>query len=271
MKAILSQTPPAMTAQVQSSRRYRLAADLDSNGWPKSGRDRALREIRKGFALMIGGDQHLATVIHHGVDDWGDAGYSFAVPSIVNHFRRWWRPLEPERDMPEGALEHTGQYTDGFGNKITMVAYANPDPSRRRYNKWRAQAAGYGLVRFNKRTRQITMECWPRGCLVDDPECEQYPGWPITIDQEENYDREALAYLPILEITGQEDPVVQVIEESGGEIVYTLRINGTSYRPKVFNQGRYTIKIGEGEAARVLEGVESLAPGESTTIEVAFD
>ncbi|MGD8996725.1 MAG: hypothetical protein PVH80_01335, partial [Anaerolineae bacterium] len=217
MKAILSQTPPAMSAQVQSSRRYRLAADLDSNGWPQSGRDRALREIRKGFALMIGGDQHLATVIHHGVDSWGDAGYSFAVPSIVNHFRRWWRPLEPERDMPEGTLAHTGQYTDGLGNKITMVAYANPDPSRRRYNRWRAQAAGYGIIRFNKRTRQITMECWPRGCNVTDPECAQYPGWPVTIEQEENYGREAVAYLPTVEVTGHEDPVLQVIAEAGGE------------------------------------------------------
>jgi hypothetical protein len=271
MKAILSQTPPAMTAQVQSSRRYRLAADLDSNGWPQSGRDRALREVRKGFALMIGGDQHLATVVHHGIDDWGDAGYSFAVPSIVNHFRRWWRPLEPERDMPEGALEHTGQYVDGFGNKITVVAYANPDPSRRRYNRWRAQAAGYGIVRFNKRTRQITMECWPRGCLVSDPECRQYPGWPITIDQEENYGRQTVAYLPTLEITGREDPVVQVIEEPGGEIVYTLRINGTSYRPKVFSHGHYTIKVGDGEAARIIEGVQSLPPGESAVIQVAFD
>jgi hypothetical protein len=260
-----------MSAQVQSSRRYRLAADLDSNGWPQSGRDRALREIRKGFALMIGGDQHLATVIHHGVDSWGDAGYSFAVPSIVNHFRRWWRPLEPERDMPEGTLAHTGQYTDGLGNKITMVAYANPDPSRRRYNRWRAQAAGYGIIRFNKRTRQITMECWPRGCNVTDPECAQYPGWPVTIEQEENYGREAVAYLPTVEVTGHEDPVLQVIAEAGGEIVYTLRINGTSYRPQVFKEGRYTIKVGEGEATHVFEEVESLEPGESRTLEVAFD
>jgi hypothetical protein len=271
MKAILSQTPPAMTAQVQSSRRYRLAADLDSNGWPQSGRDRALREIRRGFALMIGGDQHLATVIHHGVDDWGDAGYSFAVPSIVNHFRRWWRPLGPERDMPEGTLEHTGQYTDGLGNKITVVAYANPDPSRRRYDRWRAQAAGYGIIRFNKRTRQITMECWPRGCDVTNPDCNQYAGWPIIIDQEENYGRQAVAYLPTLEITGREDPVVQVIEAPGGEIVYTLRINGSSYRPKVFSAGRYTIRVGEGEATRTIEGVQPLSPGESGTIAFVFD
>jgi hypothetical protein len=270
MKAVLSQTPPAMTTQVHSSRRYRLAGDLDSNGWPQSGRDRALKEIRKGFALMIDGDQHLATLVHHGVEAWGDAGYSFAVPSIVNHFRRWWRPQEPERDAPEGTLEHTGRYTDGLGNKITMVAYANPDPSRRRYDKWRAQAAGFGIVRFNKRTRQITLECWPRGCAVTDPECRQYPGWPVTIDQEDNYGRKAVAYLPTLEIADQEDPLVQVIEESSGEIVYTLRINGMSYRPKVFEGGSYTVKVGEGAAQQVFEHIEPLEAQESAVIRVSL-
>jgi hypothetical protein len=220
---------------------------------------------------MIGGDQHLATVVHHGVDDWRDAGYSFAVPSIVNHFRRWWRPLEPERDVPEGTLGHTGDYYDGLGNKITMLAYANPDPSRRRYDRWRAQAAGFGVVRFNKRTRQTTLECWPRGCAIADPECRQYPGWPVTIDQEENYGREPFAYLPTLEITGQVDPVVQVIEASSGEIVYTLRINGTSYRPKVFSDGLYTIKVvGEGPAVQILEDIEPLLPGESAVIKVSL-
>ncbi|MGD2164269.1 MAG: metallophosphoesterase family protein [Anaerolineae bacterium] len=270
MKAVLSQTPPAMTSQVHSSRRYRLAADLDSNGWPQSGRERALEEIRKGFALMIGGDQHLATVIHHGVDEWDDSVYSFAVPSIVNHFRRWWRPLEPERDVPEGELGHTGHYTDGLGNKITTLAYANPDPSRRRYNKWRAQAAGFGIVRFNKRTRQMTLECWPRGCDVTSPECEQYPGWPMTISQEANYGREAVAYLPRLEIEVQGDPVIQVIDEESGEIVYTLRVDGTSYRPKVFREGTYTVKVGEGAAEQVFEHVEAVRPGESRVIEVAL-
>jgi hypothetical protein len=270
MKAVLSQTPPAMSTQVHSSRRYRLAGDLDSNGWPQSGRNRALKEIRKGFALMIGGDQHLATVIHHGVDDWGDAGYSFAVPSIVNHFRRWWRPLEPEREVPEGALEHTGNYIDGLGNRITMVAYANPDPSRRRYDRWRAQAAGFGIIRFNKRTRRMTLECWPRGCAITDPECEQYAGWPVTISQEENYGREPVAHLPTLEISGQEDPVVQVIEEASGEIIYTLRVNGTSYRPKVFKEGTYTVRVGEGASVQIFEGIEPLEAGESDVLEVSL-
>ncbi len=271
MKAVLSQAPFAGLAHVHGPLRRRLQADLDSNGWPQAGRDRALREIRRGFALHVNGDQHLATVIHHGVDDWSDSSYSFSVPSVVNRYRRWWRPLEPERDLPEGALEHTGRYSDGFGNRVTMLAYANPDPSRRRYDEWRAQGAGYGIVRFNKRTREITLECWPRGCEVTDPECEQYPGWPITIHQEDNYAREPLAYLPTLEIEGQEDAVVQVIAEETGEVVYSLRINGNAYQPKVFKEGRYTIRVGEGDPRKVLPGIRPLKPGESEEIVVELD
>jgi hypothetical protein len=277
MKAVLSQAPFAATAHVHGPARERLEADLDSNGWPQSGRVRALREMRKGFAVHINGDQHLATALHQGIDDWDDAVFSFSVPSVVNHYRRWWRPLEPEGELTEGALEHTGRYTDSFGNRVTMRAYANPDPSRRRYDRWRAQGAGYGFVRFNKRTREITLECWPRGCAAtgtvaaSDPVCEQYPGWPITISQEDNYGREAIAYLPTLEITGQENPVVQVTDETDDRIVYTLRIKGTSYRPKVFEEGLYTIKVGEGKATQVFEGVASLEPGESATIEVTVD
>ncbi|MFO7743166.1 MAG: hypothetical protein R6X31_12715 [Anaerolineae bacterium] len=271
MKAVLSQAPFAGVAHVHGPLRQRVEADLDSNGWPPSGRDRALREIRKGFALHINGDQHLGTVLHHGVDDWSDSNYSFSVPSIVNYYRRWWLPQEPEREVVEGTLEHTGRYLDGLGNRITMIAYANPDPSRRRYDEWRAQAAGYGIVRFNKRTRKITLECWPRGCDVTDPECEQYPGWPVTIDQEDNYAREPHAFLTRLEISGAEDPVVQVVEEDSGEIIYTLRINGASYQPKVFEEGDYTLRVIGEETSQVIEGLQPLKPGESATIEVSLD
>ena len=31
--------------------------DHDSNGWPQSGRNKALRAMRKGFAIHIAGDQ----------------------------------------------------------------------------------------------------------------------------------------------------------------------------------------------------------------------
>ena len=91
---------------------------------------------------------------------------------------------------------------------------------------------GYGIVRFNKPDRTITMECWPRYVDPANPDTGgQYSGWPRTIDMEDNYSREAEAYLPSLRFTGMENPVVQVIDEADGEVVYTLRIKGTGFRP----------------------------------------
>ncbi len=269
-KVVLSQTVFANAAHLHGGKGNRLHADMDSNGWPQTGRNKALAEIRRCFGFMLSGDQHLATVIHHGIDEWNDSGYSFCVPSIVNYYNRWWMPLKPGRNHPAGPLPHTGEFLDGFHNRITMHAYCNPDPKRPKHGKWGARAAGHGIVRFNRRTRKITIECWPRGVDVTNPAHKQYPGWPITIDQLDNYGRKAVAYLPTLKITGRSDPVVQVIDEAGDEIVHTLRIKGTSYRPKVFRRGTYTIKVGERGAVKTFRGVRSLPAGSVKTIKVAF-
>jgi hypothetical protein len=68
------------------------------------------------------------------------------------------------------------------------------------------------------------------------------------------------------------DPVVQVVDQANGEIVYTLRISGRSFRPKVFNSGRYTIKVGEldTEKVKIFENVESLPPDKNRILNVSF-
>lgn len=255
MKAVLSQAPFTAVAHLHGPSLVPLAADLDANGWPQSARDRALRMIRKGFAVIINGDQHLATVVQMGVETWGDAGYSFSVPSIVNHYRRWWSPDQKPSPLPAGELAYTGDYLDPLGNRLTMHAYANPNPTRVDYNRWTAQGAGFGMVRFHKRERTITLECWPRGCDITDPSCQQYPGWPITIRQEDNYGRPAEAWLPNLIIRDAADPVVQVRKEPSGEMLYTLRIQGNRYQPPVFQEGNYTIIIRSGDQQVTLPGV----------------
>jgi len=270
MKAVLSQTVFVGAAHLHGNKNGRLLADLDCNGWPQTGRNNALREIRKSFALMIGGDQHLATVIHQGVETWDDSGYSFCVPSIQNYYNRWWMPLAPGANRPEGPLQHTGQFKDGFGNRLTMLAYANPDPDRPKYGQWGARADGHGIIRFNKSARTITMECWPRGTDVNNPKHKQFVGWPIMIRQEDNYSRKAVAYLPTLQITGQTNPVVQVIDEGDGSVVYTLRIKGATFRPKVFGKGKYTVKIGEGKSAKTLKGVQAVGADSDATVKVAL-
>ncbi|MCK4294241.1 MAG: hypothetical protein KAY65_13665 [Planctomycetes bacterium] len=271
MKSVLSQTVFCGGAHLHGRRGNRLFADLDSNGWPQTGRNKALREIRKGFAFMIAGDQHLGTIIHHGIDNWNDAGYSLCVPSIANLYLRWWVPLEPGKNREPGMPEYTGEFLDGFGNKITMLAVANPTPEEN-HDKLTTRAAGFGVVRFNKKTREITVECWPRKIDIADPGTKQYSGWPRTIKQQDNYGREAVAYLPTIEVSGMTNPVVQVIDESTDEILYTLRINGSSYRPKVFKKGRYTVNVGEQGTSRMktLSGVKSLTPDKKRRLTVRF-
>lgn len=273
IKTVLSQTIFANAAHLHGAYDYRLIADLDSNGWPQSGRNRALQEIRRFFGFMIGGDQHLATVVHHGINSFGDSGYSFCVPSIVNFYNRWWVPEEQPFRKIEGPLPFLGDYLDGFHNKITMYAYANPDENRRnKYaGEWGERADGYGIVRFNVKTREITIECWPRGVDVTAPDAEQYPGWPITIHQTDNYGRQAMAWLPTLNVRGMTDPVIQVIDETYGELVYSLRINGTNFRPKVFRNGRYTIKIGEQpDNMKTLTGILATEDNDAT-LDVTFE
>ena len=113
-------------------------------------------------------------------------------------------------------------------------------------------------------------ECWPRNVDITDAGTRQYPGWPKTIRQEDNYSRKAAAWLPELKISGQADPVVSIINEKSGEVVYTLRIKGTSYRPKVFSGGAYTIRIGEGGRVKTVKGVRPVAKGKSATLEIAL-
>lgn len=269
MKAVLSQTVFCGGAHMHGKYDYRLLVDLDCNGWPQTGRNKALYEMRKAFAIHICGDQHLGTFIHHGIDEWNDAVYSVCVPSIANLYLRWWVPHEPGKNREPGAPEYLGEFLDGLGNKINMLAVANPSPERN-HDPLTTRAAGFGIVKFNKKTREITIECWPRNVDIMSPNAEQYPGWPRTIKQEANYGREAVAYLPTIQVRGMRYPVVQVIDESNDEIIYTLRINGTSYRPEVFKKGKYTVKIGEPgtDKMKTLKGIRSLAPDKTKKIRV---
>ena len=176
----------------------------------------------------------------------------------ANLYLRWWAPLEPGKNRRPDMPDYTGEFLDGFGNKMTVWAVANPGPRENR-DALTTRAAGFGVVRFNKDRRTITMECWPRNVNVSDPQAKQYPGWPMTIGQPDNYGRKPAAWLPTPRVRGMSDPVVQVIDEKSGEIVYTLRIKGTEFRPMVFEKRTYTLKVGElGGRLKEFKAVEAL-------------
>ncbi len=71
---------------------------------------------------------------------------------------------------------------------------------------------------------------------------------------------------------GIENPVVQVIEEPNEDIVYTMRVIGNTFRPKVFKESLYTVKIGEPETDKVqtLEHILPLRKDEEKTIALTF-
>jgi hypothetical protein len=177
MRAVLSQTGFCGAAHLHGSIDNRLLVDLDSNGWPQSGRNRALRAIKQANAVHIGGDQHLATVIRHGIEAFGDGPWAFIVPaSVNNYYNRWWWPADEAPGAghdPDSPLPWTGDYFDGLGNRITMVAYANPgSPS---------EGGGFGVIRFNKPASEVTFECWPRDVFIPAKDARQFTGWPVTV------------------------------------------------------------------------------------------
>ena len=177
VKVVLSQTGFCGGAHIHGQKENRLHADLDSNGWPQTGRKKALEKIKKAGAIHIAGDQHLATVIKHGIEEFRDGPWAFVVPAIVNdYYSRWWWP---ENEKPGAnpnkntSLPWTGDYLDGFNNKISIMAYANPESN--------SKGGGYGLIRFNKKENTATFECWPRYIDVTRENAEQFEGWPITV------------------------------------------------------------------------------------------
>lgn len=228
-------------------------SDMDSNGWPQNGRDEAIRTIRKCFAFHIAGDQHIASMVRYGVDEFADAGYAFAGPALNNIFpRRWW-PSRVGREPLPGQPPYTGNFFDGFGNRMTVLAVANPAKTNRQPVIVYDRATGYGIVTFDKTKRTIHVECWPR---YIDPEMNrdgQYKGWPFTITQEDNYARKAVAWLPAIKVVGVTNPVLEVLDARTNESLYTVRMKGRTYKPRVFAEGVYTIRISDPDKAMVKE------------------
>ncbi len=244
MKCVLSQTAFAGAVHLHGTPDNRLIADLDCNGWPQTGRNRALAAIRRAWAPHLCGDQHLAVVVQHGIDQHRDGPFGFTNPAIVNTiYGRWWHPADERpgpSSVPDSPLKWTGDYRDGLGNRITMLAYANPEDRTDELKR----ADGFGVVRFDKQNRTITFECWPRFADVNQGDTAQFPGWPITVNMRDNDGRSPVGHLPELVVSGASQPVIQVKNEQGGEILYTVRAASQRFRPPVFADGTYTVRIG---------------------------
>lgn len=247
MKCALSATAFCGAVHLHGSTSNRLLADLDCNGWPQTPRKRALELLRRAWAVHLCGDQHLAVVVQHGIDAFGDGPFALTSPALVNTiYGRWWHPLDEQpgpNPVSGSPLPWTGEFKDGFGNRMTMFAYANPED----LGDEKKRADGYSIARFHKKDRTVVFECWPRFSNVDDGDKAQFPGWPITLACETNDGRKVVGYLPELVFEDGVDGVVQVIDESTGDVLYTVRARAGRFQPKVYSAGKHSVKVGRNQ------------------------
>lgn len=246
MKVALSQTAFCGAVHIHGNKdAKRLLADLDCNGWPQTPRNNALKALRRAQASHLSGDQHLAVSVKHGIDVYRDGPFAFTVPAIVNTiYGRWWHPEDekPGGGKPVGGPNPwVGDYEDGLGNKITMLAYANPE--NRDVRNFRGD--GYGIVRFHKPSGKTTFECWPRFGS------EQYAGWPISFIAAENDGRKPVGYLKDVELPVK-NAVVELTNEETGELVYCYRVKGASFKAPVYSKAKHTLKAGSDRGDKVL-------------------
>lgn len=225
----------------------RPVADFDSNGWPQNKRNKAIKTIRKAFALHFTGDQHLGSTGRYGVDTHDDGGYWISSPAVSNLWPRRWYPATYGLDgPPENAPRYTGKYEDGFGNKITVKAIANPHDIDREPSRIFDKAPGYSIIEFDLSNRSMKVAVWPRWAAPGQTTDNQpYPGWPISISQTENYGRTRVGYLDPIEVDGE--TLVAVYQEERNELLYALKPPKGTFEPFVFSKsGTYSIKTSKG-------------------------
>jgi hypothetical protein len=262
IKAAVSQTiftnlatlpPPADTDAVTSSlpvlqpEEYAegevRVADHDSNGWPQTPRNEALRAIRRALAVHIAGDQHLGSTVQYGIDDWNDAGWALCVPAVSNLFPRRWYPPEPGANRKPGAPRNLGEYLDGFGNKITVHAVFNPKAVGIEPTSLNHRAPGYGIIEFHRANQTVTVANWPRWVDAAHPGARPCEGWPIVIHQNDNGLPRTGWFLEAIE-NPETGCLLEVLRENPApEHVYTCRLLETSFTPPVFGPGVYTVAL----------------------------
>ncbi|MEM1134609.1 MAG: alkaline phosphatase D family protein [Bacteroidota bacterium] len=251
MRLVVTQT---IYASLHTTPEGDIWRDLDSGGWPQTGRNRALQLMRKGHTVIMGGDTHLPTLLQHGTDQFNDAPFQLVVPAVSNKYRRWWSPNTEGKNNPRKDFKNTGEYLDGLGNRVTVYAVGNPLISNKEVfdqnkalgkgygsehiylNEDKVQN-GYGIIKFNKQEMNITFECW------DSKKNQQMKGWPFTIDVSANYMKSLNYYLPEIKISSNEPVLFTVKEAKTNTLIYALRDSKSVVQLKVPNTERYILEI----------------------------
>ena len=252
MKAVLSQSPFGNLATHHSG--TFLIADLDGNGWPQSGRKRALEIMRAARAVHIAGDQHLSTMVQHGIQNHGDAIFSFTAPAVSNAYARAYYPGfkgSYYTTTPPKPEQYLGNRLDGFQNKVTFLAVANPDIrpdgtyTTKQQPRLNQQVPGFGIIDFNTAKHTITFHSLPRSEVVASRlKGGEYPGWPVTIKASDNDGRKPTGELARVVIKGEDvvRPVVKVYNPDGS-LQSAQRMNSNNFIVYGYAKGVHTVKI----------------------------
>lgn len=182
-------------------------ADVDSNGWPKPARDKAVELFGKAGAFLFTGDQHLASVTRMDTPTAKNGVLQFSQPAGGCIWWRWFYPNQKQR-KDQGAVDGTqsyiGQFADAFGNTFETLAVANPadESVMRVYNnngqakfiltaeqraagigtRYRIhQGEGFGVIHINAASDRMTLECWPDKNATMLHPYRQFDGWPIQL------------------------------------------------------------------------------------------
>ena len=166
--------------------------DFDSNGYPPLPRRKAVQLVKDARAVMVAGDQHLATVVRLGIDEFEDGPIQFSGPAGGSYWQRWFDPIKPLPNSRNGVKE-SGDFIDGFGNKMNIKAVGNPKitfAEFRKHRKTRGQAVkdpalkteGYGIIRVSHSDKHFIFESWEKTEDVSQADAKQMPGWPYKVD-----------------------------------------------------------------------------------------
>ena len=184
-KVVLSQTTYAVVKTTPDGLKQ---ADPDNNAYVEA-RDRALQLVKNAKGLMVCGDQHLGMVVRHGLASFTDGPVQFTVPAAGSAWQRW---FEPPPLPNAGSTPHTGDFTDGYGNKMRVVASINPKITQKQYvaaygsnthnfGDRHLKNEGYGLVRIDRVRGRFVLECWRWDTDPRHAGASQFPGWPRVV------------------------------------------------------------------------------------------
>jgi alkaline phosphatase D len=164
---------------LQTDERGRAQFDADADAASRARRT-ALGLVKRAGALLLSGDQHLASLVRHGLDGADDGPVQFVAPAAGSAWQRWFEPAAPPP---------TGDFTDAYGNRMRVLAVANPRVTRAAFRAARRgrnaelgdralKREGYGVVRVDKAAGEFVIECWPWDAGAAG---EQFPGWPYRL------------------------------------------------------------------------------------------